>query len=127
MAEQNTQESVKQLTDKELEAILRKSNEKADFPEVKFDEFEKPTYEEWVEACNALLKGKPFDKIMFTKTYEGITFDPIYTWRTGPSATDKILPTDDYPGMGDFLRGATVNGYKCAPWGIAQALSLIHI
>ena len=57
MAEQNTQESVKQLTDKELEAILRKSNEKADFPEVKFDEFEKPTYEEWVEACNALLKG----------------------------------------------------------------------
>ena len=50
MAEQNTQESVKQLTDKELEAILRKSNEKADFPEVKFDEFEKPTYEEWVEA-----------------------------------------------------------------------------
>ena len=121
MAEQNTQESVKQLTDKELEAILRKSNEKADFPEVKFDEFEKPTYEEWVEACNALLKGKPFDKIMFTKTYEGITFDPIYTWRTGPSATDKILPTDDYPGMGDFLRGATVNGYKCAPWGIAQA------
>ena len=37
MAEQNTQESVKQLTDKELEAILRKSNEKADFPEVKFD------------------------------------------------------------------------------------------
>lgn len=82
MAEQNTQESVKQLTDKELEAILRKSNEKADFPEVKFDEFEKPTYEEWVEACNALLKGKPFDKIMFTKTYEGITFDPIYTWRT---------------------------------------------
>ena len=121
MAEQNTQESVKQLTDKELEAILRKSNEKADFPEVKFDEFEKPTYEEWVEACNALLKGKPFDKIMFTKTYEGITFDPIYTWRTGPSVTDKILPTDDYPGMGDFLRGATVNGYKCAPWGIAQA------
>ena len=121
MAEQNTQDSVKQLTDKELEAILRKSNEKADFPEVKFDEFEKPTYEEWVEACNALLKGKPFDKIMFTKTYEGITFDPIYTWRTGPSATDKILPTDDYPGMGDFLRGATVNGYKCAPWGIAQA------
>lgn len=121
MAEQNTQESVKQLTDKELEAILRKSNEKADFPEVKFDEFEKPTYEEWVEACNALLKGKPFDNIMFTKTYEGITFDPIYTWRTGPSATDKILPTDDYPGMGDFLRGATVNGYKCAPWGIAQA------
>ncbi len=121
MDEQKVQESVKQLTDQELEAILRKSNEKADFPEVKFDEFAPPTYEEWVEACNALLKGKPFDKIMFTKTYEGITFDPIYTKSTGPCATEAILPTDDYPGMGDFLRGATANGYKCAPWGIAQA------
>lgn len=45
------------------------------------------------------------------------TFDPIYT-RKG---TDAILPTNDYPGMGDFLRGATVNGYVHEPWGIAQA------
>lgn len=121
MDEQNSQDSVKQLTDKELEAILRKSNEKAEFPQVEFDEFEKPTYEEWVEACNALLKGKPFDKIMYTKTYEGITFSPIYTRSTGPDAVDDILPTDDYPGMGDYMRGATANGYKEAPWGIAQA------
>lgn len=70
-----------------------------------------PTWDEWVEACNALLKGKPFDKIMYTKNYEGITFDPIYT-RKG---TDAILPTNDYPGMGDFLRGATVNGYVHEP------------
>ena len=34
---------------------------------------------------------------------------------------DKDLPLDDYPGMGDYLRGSTVNGYKEAPWGIAQA------
>ena len=52
MDEQNSQDSVKQLTDKELEAILRKSNEKAEFPQVEFDEFEKPTYEEWVEAVS---------------------------------------------------------------------------
>ncbi len=105
------------LTDKELEAMLRKSEKVTEFPEVTFDEFSEPTWEEWVEACNALLKGKPFDKIMYTKNYEGITFDPIYT-RKG---TDAILPTDDYPGMGDFLRGATVNGYVHQPWGIAQA------
>ena len=121
MDEQKSQDSVKQLTDKELEEILRKSNEKAEFPQVEFDEFTPPTYEEWVEACNALLKGKPFDKIMYTNTYEGITFSPIYTKSTGPDAQEAILPTDDYPGMGDYLRGATVNGYKCAPWGIAQA------
>ncbi len=105
------------LTDKELEAMLRKSEKVTEFPEVTFDEFTEPTWDEWVEACNLLLKGKPFDKIMYTKNYEGITFDPIYT-RKG---TDAILPTDDYPGMGDFLRGATVNGYVHQPWGIAQA------
>lgn len=121
MDEQKSQEPVKQLTDKELEAILKKSEGKTDFPAVKFDEFTPPTWEEWVDACNALLKGKPFDKLMYTKTYEGITFDPIYTLRTGPVAMDKDLPLDDYPGMGDYLRGSTVNGYKEAPWGIAQA------
>ena len=111
----------RQLTDKELEAILKQSEGKTDFPQVTFDEFTPPTYEEWVDACNALLKGKPFDKLMYTKTYEGITFSPIYTLHTGPDAQEAILPTDDYPGMGDFMRGQKVNGYKEEPWGIAQS------
>lgn len=115
------EQEVRQLTDKELEEILKQSEGKTDFPSVSFDEFTPPTYDEWVEACNALLKGKPFDKIMYTKTYEGITFAPIYTWKTGPDAQQDILPTDNYPGMGDFLRGQRVNGYKEQPWGIAQA------
>lgn len=107
----------KPLTDKELEAMLRKSEKVTEFPEVTFDEFTPPSWDEWVEACNALLKGKPFDKIMYTKNYEGITFKPIYTRKD----TDEILPTNDYPGMGDFLRGSTVNGYIHEPWGIAQS------
>lgn len=106
----------KPLTDQELEALLRKSEKVTEFPEVTFDEFELPSWDEWVEACNALLKGQTFEKVMYTKNYEGITFDPIYTRKD----TDGILPTDDYPGMGDFLRGATVNGYVHEPWGIAQ-------
>lgn len=110
----------KPMTDKELEELLRKSDQKAEYPEVKFDEFTVPTTEEWVEACNALLKGKPFDKMMYTKNYEGITFDPIYTLRKWKD----ILPTDNYPGRGDFLRGSTVNGYVEQPWGIAQACDL---
>ena len=100
----------RQLTDKELEAILKQSEGKTDFPQVTFDEFTPPTYEEWVDACNALLKGKPFDKLMYTKTYEGITFSPIYTLRTGPDAQDAILPTDDYPGMGTVMGGQKVKG-----------------
>ena len=45
----------KPLTDKELEAMLRKSEKTADFPPVTFDEFTVPTHDEWVEACNVLL------------------------------------------------------------------------
>lgn len=107
----------KPLTDAELAEILHKSEKTANFPPVSFDEFTAPEWDEWVEACNALLKGKPFDKIMYTKNYEGITFDPIYR----RVDVDDILPTDNYPGMGDYLRGATVNEYVHEPWGIAQS------
>ena len=114
------QSKSKPMTDKELEELLRKSEQNASYPDVPFDEFTVPTPEEWVAACNELLKGKPFDKMMYTKNYEGITFDPIYTLRKWKD----ILPKDDYPGMGDFLRGSTVNGYVHEPWGIAQACDL---
>ncbi|MDO5786591.1 MAG: methylmalonyl-CoA mutase family protein [Phascolarctobacterium sp.] len=110
-------EGEKPMTDQELEAMLRKSENVTEFPEVTLDEFTEPSWDEWVEACNALLKGAPFDKVMYTKNYEDITFDPIYRLKE----TDSILPTDDYPGMGDYLRGATLNGYVHEPWGVAQA------
>ena len=50
MDEQKSQEPVKQLTDKELEAILKKSEGKTDFPADNFEEFTPPTWEEWVDA-----------------------------------------------------------------------------
>lgn len=100
----------------DLQAILRKADQQTDFPDVPLDEFTPPTYEEWKEACNALLKGAPFEKKMYTKTYEGITFSPMYT----RVDTEDILPKDSFPGMDDFLRGARPNGYIKQPWGIAQ-------
>ena len=101
----------------DLQAILKQAESKTDFPEVTFDEFTPPTDEEWKAACEALLKGAPFDKIMYTKTYEGITFEPMYTHKH----TDAILPRDTFPGMGDYLRGSNVSGYVGKPWGIAQS------
>lgn len=101
----------------DLQAILKKANEETNFPEVSLDEFEPPTDEEWKEACQALLKAAPFDKIMYTKTYEDITFEPMYTRKH----TDDILPKGVLPGEGDFLRGARENGYVGQPWGVAQA------
>ena len=46
---------------------------------VSFDEFKKPTYEQWQAEVEKALKGGDFHKKMFTKTYEGITLQPIYT------------------------------------------------
>ena len=101
----------------DLQEILKKAESQTDFPDVPLDEFTPPTYEEWKEACIALLKGAPFEKKMYTKTYEGITFDPMYT----RAATEDILPKNSFPGMDDFLRGSRENGYVNQPWGIAQS------
>lgn len=87
-----------------------------ELPEVSFDEFEIPTYEEWKTAVEGLLKGKPFDKSMFTKTYEGILLHPIYRLEDQEGLTHP----HSYPGMGSKLRGATPAGYIHTPWTIAQ-------
>ena len=107
----------KKSAELDLQAIIKKAESQTDFPQVPLDEFTPPTYDEWKQACIELLKGAPFEKKMYTKTYEGITFEPMYFHNT----TEEILPKQSYPGMGDFLRGATANGYVNSPWGIAQA------
>ena len=110
-------EEKERSSDEELQKLLKKSADVEDFPEVSLDEFTPPTDEEWKEACEALLKGAPYEKVMFTKTYEGITFDPMYTRKH----TEDILPKSVMPGMGDYLRGVDATGYIGKPWGIAQA------
>ena len=110
-------EEKERSSDEELQELLKKSADVENFPDVTLDEFTPPTDEEWKEACEALLKGAPFEKVMFTKTYEGITFDPMYTKKH----TEAILPKSVMPGMGDYLRGVDPAGYIGKPWGIAQA------
>ena len=110
-------EEKERSSDEELQKLLKKSADVENFPDVPLDEFTPPTDEEWKAACEALLKGAPFEKKMFTKTYEGITFDPMYTRKH----TEDILPKGIMPGMGDYLRGVDAAGYIGKPWGIAQA------
>ncbi|MBR1729704.1 MAG: acyl-CoA mutase large subunit family protein [Selenomonadaceae bacterium] len=106
----------KQKAELDLQEIIKRAESQTNFPDVPLDEFTAPTYDEWKEACIELLKGAPFDKKMYTKTYEGITFEPMYFRAT----TEDILPKNSFPGMNNYLRGATVNGYVNKPWGIAQ-------
>lgn len=101
----------------DLKALLKKADAQTDFPDVPLDEFTPPAYDEWKEACVALLKGAPFEKKMYTKTYEGITFEPMYT----KAMSEAILPKNSYPGIDDFLRGSKINGYVQEPWGVAQS------
>ena len=49
----------------------------SEFPPVSFEEFAVPTREQWYDEAVAALKGAPFDKRMFTPTYEGITLEPV--------------------------------------------------
>lgn len=85
---------------------------------VTFDEFKVPTYEEWKQAAEVALKGAPFDKKMFTPTFEGITLQPIYTAEN----VAELKDCHAFPGAQDFLRGV-----KSAPqhghlWEIAQGV-----
>lgn len=101
----------------DLQALIKKAEAQENFPQVPLDEFTPPTYDEWKQACIELLKGAPFEKKLFTKTYEGITFSPMYFH----NLTEPFQPSNSFPGMGDYLRGVKPNGYVNAPWGIAQA------
>ena len=84
-------------------------------PEVDFEEFVPSDYEAWKEAAVAALKGAPFEKAMFTSTYEGITLDPLYT----ASDTRDLRAPRTFPGSYP-LRGASAAGNLRRPWEIAQ-------
>ena len=69
-------------------------------------EFTAVTYEAWRKVVEAELKGAPFDKRMFTSTYEGITLQPIYR-REDTAALPHV---NSFPGFAPFVRGATASG-----------------
>ncbi|MCD8211533.1 MAG: acyl-CoA mutase large subunit family protein [Oscillospiraceae bacterium] len=96
--------------------------EKADsqtLKEVTFDEFEPPSYEKWKESAEAALKGAPFDKKMYTKTYEGITLRPVYTLE------DEVPENDVPPGCAPYVRGTDAAGYIKQPWKISQYVNAV--
>ena len=83
-----------------------------------FDEFTAPTYDEWYAATVASLKGVPFDRLL-TKTYEGISLQPLYRQEDAAHLSHQ----NTMPGQAPFVRGATATGYLAQPWLIAQEIS----
>lgn len=103
--------------DKNLTAeIQQEETLEGAIPLVTFDEFTPPSYEEWKQEVVTALKGGSFEKSMFTKTYEGITLNPIYRLED----QEKITHNKTYPGIESNLRGANAGGYIHKVWTIAQ-------
>ena len=88
------------------------------YPPVTFDEFEPTAYDTWKAAAVDSLKGGDFNKKLFTKTYEGITLQPIYT----KADVEAVEEASTFPGRGDYLRGTDAAGYEENRWAIAQAV-----
>jgi methylmalonyl-CoA mutase len=66
-------------------------------------DFSAPSYDDWKAEVEKALKGAPFDKKMLTRTYEGITLNPVYTRTDWPADGDP----SGFPGAMPFTRGRT--------------------
>ena len=82
-----------------------------------FEEFDFPNYDDWKNAAITALKGAPFDKVMFTDTYEGIKLKPIYNKEDIKSVSHTL---QEFPGFYPFNRGANVSGNKTNAFEISQ-------
>jgi hypothetical protein len=74
--------------------------------------------EKWKAQVEAELKGAPFDKKMFSSTYEGITLQPIYGRRTSPGWRTGIRCRVPRPSSGEPASG----GYGRA-WEVSQEIA----
>jgi methylmalonyl-CoA mutase len=84
-------------------------------PDLKKD-FPTLSFEDWKNQVEKDLKGESFDKKLFTKTYEEINLQPLYT-----SNDIKDLPQlNNFPGFANYLRSGSVSGYSFRSWEIAQ-------
>ncbi|MFA5257805.1 MAG: methylmalonyl-CoA mutase family protein [Opitutales bacterium] len=82
------------------------------------ENFQPHTYEQWREAAEALLKGRPFDKTLRSPMIEGITLEPIYR-------REDLAQLDlrgELPGMGGRVRGTDAEGYIENAWQISQEI-----
>lgn len=89
-------------------------------PDQLLSEFPPVSYDDWRKLVEAELKGAPFDKKMFTATYEGITLKPIY--RREDIA--NLPHVNSFPGFAPFVRGANASGYLKESWDVSQEIAV---
>ncbi|MCM3611216.1 methylmalonyl-CoA mutase family protein [Planococcus sp. MERTA32b] len=77
---------------------------------MKQTDFPKRTYEDWRQAAEKAIGGKPVDPTLKTQTIEGVELEPLYT-------KDMLEALGDLPA---FQQEAVRSGKKEAGWMIAQ-------
>lgn len=82
-------------------------------------EFPPVSYEDWRKLVESELKGAPFEKKMFSSTYEGIQLRPIY--RREDAA--NLPHVNSLPGFAPFVRGSRTMGYAQRPWQVSQEIN----
>ena len=82
-------------------------------------EFPPVSYDNWRKLVEAELKGAPFDKKMFTTTYEGITLKPIYRRED----VAQLSHVNSLPGFAPFVRGTSASGFVKEPWSVSQEIA----
>ncbi|MFA8438448.1 methylmalonyl-CoA mutase family protein [Pueribacillus sp. YX66] len=95
------------MSEKTLQEVLNEINE-----------FPVPTYEEWKNITEKSLKGASFEKLL-TKTYEGITLQPMYQ----KEVLEPLLYIDSLPGFFPFQRGTTSVRNQDEPWIVNQKIA----
>lgn len=83
-------------------------------------DFPANTHAEWLAAVEKELKGKPFDKTLVKKTYEGIDIQPMYFVHD----LDGLPQVDILPGEPPYMRGTAASGHRVNAWNIAQEITL---
>jgi methylmalonyl-CoA mutase len=81
-------------------------------------EFPAHTYDQWHAAAEALLKGAPFEKLLVSQTYEGITIQPIYRQED----IAQLAHRKHFPGADSLVRGSQPGGFLKAGWEVSQNL-----
>lgn len=80
---------------------------------MRFDSsFQEVTYEDWLKAAEAQLKGKPIESL-FSMTYEGIRIKPLYE-------KNDVKEPFSLPGSPPYVRGTSENK---TDWYISQFIT----
>lgn len=82
-------------------------------------EFPPVTPDQWKALVESELKGAPFDKKMFSPSYEGIVARPIYR----PEDVAGLDPAASLPGFAPYVRGTRASGYLDRAWEVSQEIA----